>query len=847
MLHIACFLSRKRFFNQRFFSSLPSLSLETTNICLWGSNTGVGKTLFSAGLAAAAQRAQSPCMYIKPVQTGFPNDSDALLVASVLQRGPQYGEHASQLLPPEAQASLKLHDRDGDMVRDTKYVAKTLFAWQTAVSPHLAVELEGRGVSDEQMLMVTAQHMKNFSNTLSFDSNGLCIVETAGGVASPGPSGSLLCDALQPLLLPALLVGDGRLGGISATLSAIDTLTLRGYTVPFVVLMEDGELGNWKAIQKHLPKGTQVLPFPRCLPPPENFQKDESVIDKNLEAWLRDSATAFDDLLARLQQHHEAHRKWLLTAAKRATQVFWWPFTQHGLVESPTGSSSLTVIEARSGENFVTLSEKSALENKVALEQQYDACASWWTQGVTKPFLPVLSRAVGHASARYGHVYFPQTVHQPALALAENALSLIGRDWASRVFFSDDGSTAVEVALKMAFRKYLVDQGFITAKNDNSGERLVGEEESRVLPTLHVLGVHGAYHGDTLGAMDAVASSPFNGPLQMPWNRERGLYLDPPTVAMQNGVWRVSWSHKSLASAKDPARDVSFTLIDDVFSGERSLSALSEAYRDSIESSIQAHEKNGVRIGACIVEPVLQGAGGMHFVDPEFHRAMVSVCKSKGIPVIFDEVFSGLWRLGVVSCSELLGVSPDIGCYAKLLTGGVVPMALTLTSEAVFEAFKGDEKTYALLHGHSYTAHPIGCAAALEALRVYQDPDLNPNLGNPNRCCCRRASRQHCESCNRLVPLWDDNIVTRISHHPSVHRVVALGTVVAVELVSRVGSGGQPGYGSNAAAKVVQSLKNQGISARPLGNVVYIMVTPMTDRKTCHQLLSALEAAIDSV
>jgi dethiobiotin synthetase/adenosylmethionine--8-amino-7-oxononanoate aminotransferase len=827
MSHIALFLSKKRFSTQRLYSSFPSISLETANVCLWGSNTGVGKTVFSAGLAAAAQRAESPCLYLKPVQTGFPKDSDALLVASVLQRQPQYGEHASQLL---ASAMKSVKDREGGIQGDT-YFAKTLFAWQTAVSPHLAVEMEGRRVTDEQLLRVTAQHMNEFSQKFG-NSKGLCIVETAGGVASPGPSGSLLCDVLQPLQLPALLVGDGRLGGISATISAADTLTLHGYTVPIVVLMDDGELGNWKAIQRHLPKGTQVIPFPRCLPPPQECQEKESLIDENLNSWLKENATAFDTLLIRLQEHHEAQRVWLSTAAHRATRVFWWPFTQHGLVES-SNTSSLTVIAARSGENFVTLSEKARKENKVALDRQYDACASWWTQGVTKSGLPLLSRAIGQASARYGHVYFPQTVHQPALALAEDAISLIGGDWASRVFFSDDGSTAVEVALKMAFRKYLVDQGLIGAS--------IGK--ARVLPTLHVLGVDGAYHGDTLGAMDAVASSPFNGPLQMPWNKERGIYLDPPTVSMQNGLWRVTWSQGSILSENYPTAEIAFAQLNEVFSGDRSKSALSEAYSASILSAIEAHERDNIKIGACIIEPVLQGAGGMHLVDPEFHRAMVEICKTKGIPVIFDEVFSGLWRLGVVSCSQLLGVSPDIGCYAKLLTGGVVPMALTLASEAVFEAFKGDEKTYALLHGHSYTAHPIGCAAALEALRLYQDPEFNPNLCNPDTCC---RTSQSCESCKRLKPLWDDEIVNEISHQRSVQRVVALGTVVAVELVSGVDSGGQPGYGSNAAAKVVQSLLNEGINARPLGNVVYIMVTPMTDRTTCHQLLTALQAAINS-
>lgn len=105
----------------------------------------------------------------------------------------------------------------------------------------------------------------------------------------------------------------------------------------------------------------------------------------------------------------------------------------------------------------------------------------------------------------------------------------------------------------------------------------------------------------------------------------------------------------------------------------------------------------------------MQGAGGMNFVDPLFQTLLAAACRARGIPVIADEVFSGLWRLGHASASAALGMQPDIACYAKLLTAGTVPLSATLASEAVFKAFEGDTKAEALLHGHSYTAHPAGC------------------------------------------------------------------------------------------------------------------------------------------
>ncbi|CAI7863164.1 unnamed protein product, partial [Closterium sp. NIES-53] len=115
---------------------------------------------------------------------------------------------------------------------------------------------------------------------------------------------------------------------------------------------------------------------------------------------------------------------------------------------------------------------------------------------------------------------------------------------------------------------------------------------------------------------------------------------------------------------------------------------------------------------------VLHGAGGMVMIDPLFQRSLVSFCRAHAIPVIFDEVFAGCWRLGHQSAAELLGCSPDIACYAKLLTGGMIPLAVTLASSSVFDAFYGSSKLDALLHGHSYTAHPAGCAAACVSLKA---------------------------------------------------------------------------------------------------------------------------------
>lgn len=267
--------------------------------------------------------------------------------------------------------------------------------------------------------------------------------------------------------------------------------------------------------------------------------------------------------------------------------------------------------------------------------------------------------------------------------------------------------------------------------------------------------------------------------------------------------------------------------------------------------------------------------------------------RQRRIPVIYDEVFTGFWRLGSLSGAALLGAPPDIACYAKLLTGGLVPLAATLATREVFAAFEGapplagasccrccclglcqvprfdagllrklsllhagpprrspplpagDRKVQALLHGHSYTAHPVGCAAGVASLQLYRDPSLNPNWctpGAPGRCQNQEeGGGGGCQGpCGRMLPLWDEAAVAALSSHPGVAAVVPLGTVLAVQLQAEDGGG----YASGAAAAVVARLRRRGVYGRPLGDVVYLMVTPMTERRQCDALLAKLAAAL---
>ncbi|CAG8761897.1 13719_t:CDS:2, partial [Dentiscutata heterogama] len=151
-------------------------------------------------------------------------------------------------------------------------------------------------------------------------------------------------------------------------------------------------------------------------------------------------------------------------------------------------------------------------------------------------------------------------------------------------------------------------------------------------------------------------------------------------------------------------------------------------YKNHIKETITRYIKEGNKFGALVFEPIVMAAGGMIFVDPLFQKLLVEFVRewdgwteNWGLPIIFDEVFTGFWRLGQLSGAKALGVTPDIATYAKLLTGGLIPMAVTLTSSSIFSTFLGKSKLNSLLHGHSYTAHPIGCMVANTSLEEYEN------------------------------------------------------------------------------------------------------------------------------
>src|ERR1700720_4806988 len=284
-----------------------------------------------------------------------------------------------------------------------------------------------------------------------------------------------------------------------------------------------------------------------------------------------------------------------------------------------------------------------------------DGIASWWTacHGYNHPHIRA---AVERQLAQMPHVMFGGLVHEPALTLARRLVGLLGPGDLERVFFSDSGSVAVEVALKMAVQYW---------RNQGRGR-------------TRFLAFTGGYHGDTTGAM-AVSD-----PQASMHAAFRGLLPEQVTVELP---------------------------VD-----ERSTAAF--------ETALQRHADE---LAAIIVEPLVQGAGGMRFHDAQVLRTLRAVADRYELLLIFDEIFTGFGRTGTLFALQAVGVVPDIVTLSKALTGGPLPLAATIANKKVFEAFWSDDPTRALMHGPTFMANPLACAAANASLDLFErEPRLAP-------------------------------------------------------------------------------------------------------------------------
>ena len=395
----------------------------------------------------------------------------------------------------------------------------------------------------------------------------------------------------------------------------------------------------------------------------------------------------------------------------------------------------------------------------------YDAISSWWCV-VHGHGAPGIREAVTRQMERLDHVLFAGVTHEPAVRLASR-LAAIAPEGLSRVFFSDNGSTAVEVALKMSLQC----------------RRNLGREERTGFVCLD----HG-YHGDTTGCMSVSGVEAFLRafrPILFPARRVPAPYCYRCPVG------------KTYPEC-----------------GIECVDALGDALREG-----------GDTITAVILEPLLLGAGGMIVYPPEYLSRAAAFAREHGAHLILDEVATGFGRTGTMFACEQAGVSPDFLCLSKGLTGGTMPLAATLTTAEVYNSFLGSPdsgKTF--YHGHTYTANPVGCAAALASLDLFEEGRLVEHVA-------------------RLAPRLAEG-VRELAGLPLVGDVRGIGMVAALELVSdKETKEPLPGTAPVFREIRLEGLR-RGLFLRPLGNVVYLFLPQAVTREALDDILDRFAATL---
>ena len=415
---------------------------------------------------------------------------------------------------------------------------------------------------------------------------------------------------------------------------------------------------------------------------------------------------------------------------QRDSRVAWHPYTQHGVEVAP-----LPVVGARGA--WLELADGRRI---------LDAISSWWAtlHGHSEP---ALVEAMHAQARRLDHVLFAGATHEPAVELAEGLLE-VAPEGLSRVFYSDDGSTAVEAGMKMVLQSWVHRS----------------QPERRVFVALE-----GAYHGDTFGAMAAGDPDPF------------------------------------------------FTAFAPLFFEVRRVPA------DAAMLS-QVLDELGGRAAGFLLEPLLQGAAGMRVMSEEFVRQARALCTDHGVPLIADEVMTGFGRTGSLFACGRVGISPDVMCLAKGITGGMLPLAATLATEELFSCFLHHQRSKFFPHGHTFTANPIACAVGVASLKLARERDVPRQLDDIGRAVYEQLAR--------------------LRGAPGVRDIRHLGGMAALDLVVPADDAG---YLSSLAPELRRKAIERGVLLRPLGDVLYALPPACTTLEEAQQIGAAMRGLVEEI
>jgi adenosylmethionine-8-amino-7-oxononanoate aminotransferase len=410
----------------------------------------------------------------------------------------------------------------------------------------------------------------------------------------------------------------------------------------------------------------------------------------------------------------------------------WHPFTQHGLGEP--------IPEIARAEGACLYQADGT--------RIIDAISSWWVQ-THGHCHPKIVSAIQEQSAKLDQMIFAGWTHEPARELAEGLADFLPESL-DHIFFSDSGSTAVEVALKMAL-------GYWHNR---------GEARQKILVMEH------SYHGDTIGAMSVGARGVFNqayGP----------LLFDVGTIAFPE------------AGAE-------------------------QATLDQLEAFCKDSDNPPA---ALIVEPLILGAGGMKIYGPDILKQMEAICRAHDVLFIADEVMTGWGRTGTVFACEQAGVEPDILCMAKGLTGGVIPLAVTAASDAIYQAHFSEDRAQMFFHSSSFTANPIACAAANANIAIWRDEPVQERIDG-------------------IIALHRA-FAERLKLKSNVSGLRQCGTILAFEIDDGAGD-----YMSSLGPQLLAFFRDRNILLRPLGNTIYIMPPYCIGREELDSIYGVIEQAI---
>ena len=418
--------------------------------------------------------------------------------------------------------------------------------------------------------------------------------------------------------------------------------------------------------------------------------------------------------------------------SERDKKYLWHPLTQH----------------KTSPEMLAIASAKGALLIDEEGKTYVDGISSWYTcmYGHCNPYI---LEKVADQMQRLDQVVFSGFTHEPAVRLSEELIKILP-DNQEKLFFSDNGSTATEIGIKMALQYHF-----------NKGEKrnvLLAFEEG--------------FHGDTFGAMSVSGLSVYNGPFE-------DFFIEVERIPVPT---------------KDNIGDI--------------LNQLAKRLKQN-------------NIAGFIYEPLVQGAAAMKMHDADGLDKILALLQKHKVLTIADEVMTGFGKTGKYFASDHLQNKPDIMCLSKALTAGLVPMGLTTCTDEVYLAFYSDDVAKGLFHGHTYTANPLACTAALAALELLQTQEIQQKIED--------------------ITGWHQEFDKQIKNHPKVAKTRQLGIIYALDLDVKMER-----YG-NLRNKLFNHFMDQGVFLRPLGNTIYILAPYVTTKDQMQQIYGAIRSSFELV